>query len=274
MRTNFISAGFVFLSIALQASAAPLVNFDEPSTQNFRRGLELDLSEVDNRHFDLDDLETRAGLWDSIKKGASKFFGSPIVQTVGTTAISAAATWGANRAMDSFANRRQGRRSLELDLSDIDNRDFDIDELEKRVAQSKWDRFKQGASAFFNHPVTQTATGILTSALMGKVLSGGSRKRSLELDVPELSERELDLFDEVPVLGARTSDGLPELDARQMSRGGRRRGQIRRRIRMSSGMSPQGAQEGFGGGGTPAHGLRTSELHGLVRRKRYIDIPT
>ncbi|KAJ2923646.1 hypothetical protein H1R20_g13444, partial [Candolleomyces eurysporus] len=270
MRTNFISAGFVFLSIALQASAAPLVNFDEPSTQNFRRGLELDLSEIDNRHFDLDDLEARAEWWNTLKRGASKFFNSPIVQAAGTTAISAAATWGANRAMDSFANRRQGRRSLELDLSDIDNRDFDIDELEKRVAQSKWDRFKQGASAFFNHPVTQTATGILTSALMGKVLSGGSRKRSLELDVPELSERELDLFDEVPVLGARTSDGLPELDARQM-RGGRR-GQIRRRIRMS-GMSPQGAQEGFGGGGMPAHGLRTSELHGLVRRKRYIGIP-
>ncbi|KAJ2926245.1 hypothetical protein H1R20_g10836, partial [Candolleomyces eurysporus] len=159
--------------------------------------------------------------------GVAKFLGGiahPIVKGVGSAVMGALT----------------GKRELELDSSDIDNRDFDIDELEERVPQGGWDKFNQVASAVPRRPVTVN--------LASGTPSGSSKKRSLELDDPELYERELDLFNEVPVLGARTSDGFPELDVRQRRRLSGLSEELKRRVRMRptrSQVTDQGPQSAY-----------------------------
>jgi hypothetical protein len=76
----------------------------------------LDLSELDNRHFDgLDDVEARdpgfREVWQTVKNGANQVVQSPVFQAVGSAVAGAAIDKGVNAV---FSGRRHGRRSLEV----------------------------------------------------------------------------------------------------------------------------------------------------------------
>ncbi|KAJ2912658.1 hypothetical protein MD484_g7752, partial [Candolleomyces efflorescens] len=198
MRSNFISVGFVFLSVALQASAAPLPK----SAHNFERSLELDLSEIDNRHFGLDDIQERSpGLretWQSVKNGVKKVVSSPTFQAIGSAVVGAAVDKGVNAV---FSGRRH-KRSLELDLSELDNRDLDLEDFEARDPgfRETWQKVKQGAGRVVNSPVFQAVGSIVAGAAIDKgvdaVFSGRRHgRRSLELDLSELDNRDFDFED-------------------------------------------------------------------------------
>ncbi|KAJ2912662.1 hypothetical protein MD484_g7758, partial [Candolleomyces efflorescens] len=117
MRSTIISAGSIAVAMTLQASAAP--------THGWKRSLELDLSEIDNRAYDLDVLDARQQRTFIQKVGdkVTAFVKSPTVQAIGSAVGSAAVAAAMNRII---------KRDLELDPSEIESRDFEFDEVESR----------------------------------------------------------------------------------------------------------------------------------------------
>ncbi|KAJ2923641.1 hypothetical protein H1R20_g13449, partial [Candolleomyces eurysporus] len=127
MRANIICAGSLALAMTLQASAAP--------TQNWKRALELDLSEIDNRAFDL---------------------------------------------LDEREARNLGQRFInKLDLSEIENRDFDLDELEEREPQRGRPAPRPAARSGMNLPSTNAMANTLkrvgSSPTAGRALQTAAR---------------------------------------------------------------------------------------------------
>ncbi|RXW20045.1 hypothetical protein EST38_g5803 [Candolleomyces aberdarensis] len=142
MRANIISAGSLAFAMTLQASAAP--------TQNWKRALELDLSEIDNRAFNL--LDER-GLGQRFMNKVNAFVKSPTVRAMGSAVGSTLLTAGVNRIFKRIPETEEPRGTYfeilsadcmlmrdtfkQGDFTELSARDLEL--LEKLLQQREFD---------------------------------------------------------------------------------------------------------------------------------------
>ncbi|KAJ2912660.1 hypothetical protein MD484_g7757, partial [Candolleomyces efflorescens] len=156
MRTNFITTGFLVLAtIAFQASAAPLISHEglapsahrlssEPARHG-KRSMQLDLSQIDNRQFDFEDLERRAPQgWNNFVN-AAKSAGHKAKEVITSPTAKSAFLGAATMATEYGVVPQVGKRQQHLDvkltareleaLLELDERDLEeLEDLERRIA--------------------------------------------------------------------------------------------------------------------------------------------